>query len=168
MGPGDLTEDNTPGQSQKPASRAPIWSLTDFLDLTKTLKRKASKKKLEPAVTKAGLDDIDKTIAAFILKKLQSDSNAFSDPATAGELAVPVDDPPLKTKRKGDKVKLGAGKNGVKSTVAQRTPNRAESMETSGADASIIGEVNGRPTPELNVAGGEPHGSQSGSKAPQR
>jgi hypothetical protein len=118
-------------------------------------------------VSKADLDDdIDKTIAALILKKLQSDSGAFSDPATTGELAVPVEDPPLKTKRKGDKVKLGAGKNRVIPTVAERT--RVESMETSGVDASIIGEVNGRPTPELNVAGGEPHGSQSGSKAPQR
>jgi hypothetical protein len=116
-------------------------------------------------VSKADLDDdIDKTIAAFILKKLQSDSSTFSDPATAGELAVLVDDPPLKTKRKGHKVKLGAGMNGAIPTVAQRIPNRVESMETSGADASIIGEVNGRPTPELNIAGGEPHGSRSGSK----
>ena len=127
--------------------------------------RKASKKKVEPAVSKAGLDDdIDKTIAAFILKKLQSDSSAFSDPATAGELAAPVDDPPLKTKRKGGKVKLGAGMNGAISTVAQRRPDRVEIMETTGGDDNIIGEVNERPTPELNIAGGEPHGSQSGSK----
>lgn len=159
-----MTEDKTPGQSQNPARWAPI-RLTDFLDLTKTLKRKAPKKKVEPAVSKASLeDDIDKTIAAFILKKLQSDSSAFSDPATTGELAVPVDDPPIKTKRKGEKVKLSAGMNGAIPTVTQRTPNRVESMEMSGADASIIGEVNGRPTPELNAAGGEPHGSQSGSK----
>lgn len=111
-------------------------------------------------MSKAGLDDdIEKTIAAFILKKLQSDSRSFSNPATAGEVAVPIDDPPPKTKRKGDKVKLGAGMNGAIPIVAQRTPNRAESMETSGAEASIIGEVNGRLSPELNVAGGEPHGS---------
>jgi hypothetical protein len=110
-------------------------------------------------VSKAGLDDIDKTIAAFFSKKLHSDSRSFSDPATAGELAVSIDDPPPKTKRKGDKVKLGAGMNGAIPTVAQRTPNRVEIMETSGAEASNIGEVNGRPTPELNVAGGEPHGS---------
>lgn len=116
-------------------------------------------------VSKAGLDDdIDKTIAAFISRKLQSDSRTFPDPATAGELAVPVDDPPTKTKRKGDRVKLYAGMNGAIPTIAQRKPNRMESMETSGAEASTIGEVNGRPTPELNIAGGEPHGSQSGSK----
>jgi hypothetical protein len=116
-------------------------------------------------VSKAGLDDdIDKTIAAFISKKLQSNSRTFSDPTTASELAVPVDDPPPKTKRKGDKVKLSTGMNGPIPAVAQRTPNRVESTETSGAEASTIGEVNGRPTPELNVAGGEPHGSQSGSK----
>jgi hypothetical protein len=130
-----------------------------FLDLTKTLKRKASTKKVESAVSKAGLDDdIDKTIAAFISKKLQSDSRSFSDPATAGELAVPIDDPPPKAKRKGGKVKLGAGMNGA--IVAQRTPNRVESIKMSGAEASIIGEVNGRPTPELNVSGGELHGSR--------
>lgn len=111
-------------------------------------------------MSKAGLgDDIDKTIAAFFSKKLQSDSRSFSDPATAGELAVPIDDPPPKTKRKGDKVKLGAGMNGAIPTVVQRTPNGVESMETSGAEASNIGEVNGRPTPELSVTGGEPHGS---------
>jgi hypothetical protein len=142
--------------------------LTDFLDLTKTLKRKASKKKVGPEVSKASLDeDIDKTIAAFISKKLQSDSSAFSDLATDGKLAVPVDDPSSKTRRKGVKVKSGAGMNSPIPVVAQRTPNRMESMETSSAEASIIGEVNGRPTgctPELNVAGGEPHGSQSGSK----
>jgi hypothetical protein len=116
-------------------------------------------------VSKAGFDDdIDKTIAAFLLKKLQSDSSAFSGPATAGELAVPVNDPPLKTKRKGDKVKSGARRNGAMPTITQRTPNRVESTESRVADASIIGEVNGRHTPELNVAGGEPHGSQSGSK----
>jgi hypothetical protein len=116
-------------------------------------------------VSKAGLDDdIDKTIAAFISKKLQSDSRSFSDPATAGELAIPVNDSPPKTKRKGDKVKLVAGMNGAIPNVTQRTPNRVDSMEMSGAEASIVGEVNGRPTPELNVAGGEPHGSQSGSK----
>lgn len=157
----DLTEDNTPGKSQQNEHLRP---LTDFLDLTKTLKRKASRKKVEPAESKAVLDDdIDRTIAAFILKRLQPDSSSFPDPATAGELALPVDDPPLKTKRKGDKVKLGAGKNGVIPSVTQRTPNRVESLETSGADASIFGEVNGRSAPELNVAGGEPHRSQSGS-----
>jgi hypothetical protein len=111
-------------------------------------------------VSKASLDDdIDKTIAAFFSKKLQSDSRSFSDPATAGELAVPIDDPHPKTKRMGDKVKLGAGMNGAIPTVAQRTPNRVESMEMSGAEASNIGEVNGRPTPELDVTGGGPHGS---------
>ena len=71
---------------------------------------------------------------------------------------------PPKTKRKRDKVKLGAGMNGAIPAVAQRMPNRVESMETSGAEASIIGEVNGGHTSELNIAGGEPHGSQSGSK----
>ena len=138
--------------------------MTDFLDLRKTLKRKASKKKVDPAVSNAGLDDMDKTIAAFISKKLQADSNPFSDPATAGEPAIPVDDPHPKTKRKGGKVILGAGMNGAISAVSQRTLNRMESAEMSGAEASVIGEVNRRPTPELNVAGGEPHGSQSGSK----
>jgi len=121
-------------------------------------------------VSKVGLnDDIDKTIAAFMSKKLQSDSRAFSDPPTGGDLAVPIDDPPPKTKRKSDKVKLGAGMNGAIPTLAQRTPNRVESMGTSGAEANSIREMNGGPTPELNVAGGEPHGSQSAAKlAPQR
>lgn len=116
-------------------------------------------------MSKVGLgDDIDKTIAAFLLKRMQSDTSAFSDPATAGELAVPVDTPLPKTKRKGDKVKLGA-------TVTRQKPNRVESMEMSGAEASIVGEVNRRATergpnftPKLNVAAGEPGGSQSGSK----
>lgn len=140
--------------------------LTDFLDLTKTLKQKTSKKKVEPKASKASLDDdIDKTIAAFMSKKLQSDSSAFSD-STTGKLAAPVDDPPPKTMRKGDKVKLGAGTNGAMPTVAQQTSNHVESTETSGAEASIIGEVNERPTergldptPKLNAGG-----SQSGSK----
>lgn len=140
--------------------------LTDFLVLTKTLKRKTSKKTGEPKVSKASLDDdIDKTIAAFISKKLQSDSSASSDPTT-GRLAVPVDYPPPKTMRKGDKVKLGAGTNGAMPTVAEKTSNRVESTETSGAEASIIGEVNERPTergldPTLELNAG---GSQSGSK----
>jgi len=125
-------------------------------------------------VSKAGFeDDVDKTIAAaVIMKRLQSDLSAFSDPATAGELAIPFDDPPPKTKRKGDRVKSGTGMNGTIPTVARRTPpNRLESMETSGAEASIVGEVDERaiesrqdPAPELNFASGERHGSQSGSK----
>ena len=120
-------------------------------------------------MSNVGLDELNKTIAALISKKFGL--SALPDPATAGELALPVKYPPPKTKRKADKVKLGALMNGAIPTVAQRTPNGVESMETSSAEAGIIGEVNERhtgcgldPTPELNVAGGEPYGSQSDSK----
>ncbi len=147
--------------------------MTEFLDLTKTLKRKASKKEVEPEVSKAGLnDDIDKTIAALIAKRLQSDLSAFSDPVTAVDLEVPFAGPPLKTKRKSNKAKPRAGMNSAIPTVAQRTPpSRMESVEASGAETSINKEVNGRttesgqdPAPGLNITSGEPHGSQSGYK----
>lgn len=128
---------------------------------------------MDPEVSKVGPDDdIDKTIAAFMTRRLQAGSIAMPDPAAASELAVPFDVPPPKTKRKGVKVKSGAVMNGTIHTITQRTPsNRMESMETSGADTSVIGEVIRRrtestlnPTPEPYVASVGPRGSQSSSK----
>lgn len=147
---------------------------TTFLDLTKSqLKKKASKKKVAPEVSNTGPgDDIDKTIAAFITKKLQPDPSTFLDVAAASEPVVSSDDPPAKTKRKGSKVKLGAGRNNKMHVIAQGTPpDRVEGMETSGAETSITGEANRRnmksilaATPQLSSASAGPHGSQSRSK----
>jgi hypothetical protein len=103
-------------------------------------------------------------------KRRQVGLSAFSNLTAASELAVPIDDPPPKTKRKSNKVKLGAGVNATIHTP----PNRVESMETSDTEISTIEEVDRRttesspdPTPEVYFASDR---SQSGSKlssAPQ-
>ncbi|KAH9998528.1 hypothetical protein BJV74DRAFT_207357 [Russula compacta] len=106
-------------------------------------KRKASRKPEKP---EAGIDDdIDKTIAAFLTKRLQADPSAFSGLVTASGLAVPVNDPPPNTKWKGHRVKPGARTNGTTHTTAQVPPaSSVEVMETNSTEGSIVREVNQR------------------------
>jgi hypothetical protein len=143
---------------------------TKSLDLTKSLKRRASKKEVPLEVSKADLgDDIDKTIAAFLTKKQKVDPSTFLDVTADSEPVVSSDDPPAKTKRKGGKVKLGTGRNSKIQVMAHGSPpDRAEGMETSNAETNITGEVNRRTmesilaaTPELSFASAGPHGFQS-------
>ena len=73
------------------------------------LQKKASKKKIEPEVSRAGNDDdIDKTIAAFLTKRQQAHPSNLWNLVPTSEIAVRVDDPPPKTTRKSKEVKPSA------------------------------------------------------------
>ncbi|KAI9463649.1 hypothetical protein BJY52DRAFT_1252889 [Lactarius psammicola] len=85
-----------------------------MLDSAKSLKRKASKKKVQPEVSTAGdKDDIDKTITALLNRRMHPDPRTFSDPATEIELTVASGsnilstDPPLTGMRKRGRLKTG-------------------------------------------------------------
>ncbi|KAI9459080.1 hypothetical protein F5148DRAFT_308436 [Russula earlei] len=57
----------------------------------------------------------------------------------ATECIVPVDDPPLKTKRKSHKVKLRAGVDGTTHLASQKnTASSMEALETNGPEGSIV------------------------------
>ena len=181
----DTTEGGTPGQSQLNVSRAlmPVWQLTEFPEPPKSLKKKASKKKVAPEVSKAGDDDdIDKTIAAFLTKRQQ---------AHPSDIAVRVDDPPPKTTRKSKEVKLSArithvssaaSMEAVGTTVPERSIRKANQRTSihNGPSASLnpvglngpIAAVaveetatnNRGSTPGHHETSVEPLGSETGSK----
>ena len=145
----DTTEGGTPGQSQLNVSRAltPVWQLTEFPEPTKSLKKKASKKKVAPEVSKAGDDDdIDKTIAAFLAKRQQ---------AHPSDIAVRVDDPPPKTTRKSKEVKLSARITRVSSAasveaVGTNVPER--SIRKANQRTSIHNEPSASLNPDEPIA----------------
>lgn len=153
----DTAKGGMPGPSQPNARRAltPVWQLTEFPEPTKSLKKKASKKKVGPEMSKAGDDDdIDKTIAAFLTKRQQAHSSDIWDLVSAREIAVRVDDPPPTTTRKSKEVKPRARITHVSSvasveaaeTNAPERSTRKANQRTSihnGPSASLNPELNG-------------------------
>ncbi|KAH9083535.1 hypothetical protein EDB83DRAFT_26064 [Lactarius deliciosus] len=83
-----------------------------MIDSTEPLKRKVPKKKVQLEVsTASSKDDIDRTIAALLNRRMQADPRTSSDPVTEIELAVPSVsdvlsvDPPLTGVRKRSRLK---------------------------------------------------------------
>ncbi|KAI0256093.1 hypothetical protein BJV78DRAFT_1278655 [Lactifluus subvellereus] len=150
-------------------------------DSTKASTGKALKKKVTPEVSRAGTgDDIDKTIAAFLSKKLQADGRTFSDLATASELAVPVHDSPLKRIR--NKLKPYSETDGADHPTRVPPASSEESMETNGDEDNVARKVDQRldatidaveeetaaspePAPEPRFASAQSPESESDSKS---
>jgi len=153
----DTAEGGMPGQSQPNISRAltPVWQLTEFPEPTKSLKKKASKKKVEPEVSKAGNDDdIDKTIAAFLTKRQQAHPSDIWDLVSTSEIAVRVDDPPPKTTRKSKEVKLSTRITHVSSAAS----GSVEAVGTNVPERSIRKanqrrSIHNEPSVSLNPVG---------------
>lgn len=122
---------------------------------------RALEKKVTPEISSAGTgDDIDKTIAAFLSKKLQADWMTFSDLATASELAVPVHDPLPKKKRRLNKLRSYSESDGVDHATTRVPPaSGEESMETNGDKGSVARKIDqstskiSRPTALRNTVG---------------
>ena len=115
--------------------------LTEFLEPTKSRKRGGLKKKADPEVSNSGAD-IDKTISAFLARRLQADPSSFLALVTASQLAAEVEDPPPKTKQKGSKVKLRAGADDTIPAVAQKpSASSVEIPETNSAEGRIVRKV---------------------------
>jgi hypothetical protein len=112
-------------------------------------------KKVAPKASRTGIDDdIDKTIAAFLSKRLQADWRSFSDLTIASGLAVPAHDLPPKKKRMLNKLKSGAGKDGADHATALVPPTRSEVfMEANNAASSQSPESEANSTPSVSSSG---------------
>jgi hypothetical protein len=108
-------------------------------------------KKVTPEASRTSIgDDIDKTIAAFLSKRLQADRGTFSGLTIPSGLAVPTHDLSLKRKRRQNKLKSGSGTDGADHATALVPPTRGEEfMEANNEAGNLASKIN-RSTSKLS------------------
>lgn len=115
------------------------------IDFAKSLKRKVPKKKVQSKMSTAGAkDDIDKTIAALLDRRMQADPTIISDPVAEIELTVPpgsdvlTADPPLTGVRKRSRLKTGPSlEENRRSSKLRRLLASQEMVEEETATADL-------------------------------